>query len=54
MLVIYIRAAKFEEAKFSGTALGPEYDSYRSSTGLFIPNPFKRRFSGRRDRRAWQ
>jgi protein-S-isoprenylcysteine O-methyltransferase Ste14 len=53
MLVIYLRAARFEEAKFSATALGPEYSSYRSSTGLFIPNPFKH-FSARRDRRAWQ
>lgn len=53
MLVIYIRAAKFEEAKFAATSLGTEYSSYKASTGLFVPNPFKR-FSGRRTDRAWQ
>lgn len=41
MLAIYIRAARFEEAKFSASSLAPDYSNYRSSTGLFIPNPLK-------------
>ncbi len=53
MFFIYFRAAKFEEGKFSTTALAPEYRAFRESTGLFVPNPLKM-LHGRRERRAWQ
>ena len=37
MIVIYIRAAKFEEAKFEGSPLADEYRVYRSNTWAFFP-----------------
>ncbi len=41
MLAIYIKAAFFEEGKFSNTPLAGAYAEYRAHTGLFLPNPFK-------------
>jgi protein-S-isoprenylcysteine O-methyltransferase Ste14 len=41
MLVIYIRAARMEERKFTESPLAGTYALYRSRTGLFVPNPFK-------------
>ena len=43
MLVIYIRAAKAEEQKFTRSELAGTYESYRTRTGLFLPNPIKMR-----------
>ena len=41
MLMIYLRAAMLEERKFSRSALAEEYNSYRSYTAWFVPNPMK-------------
>ncbi len=41
MLVIYVRAAKLEEEKFTRSPLAGTYERYRSRTGLFLPNPVK-------------
>jgi protein-S-isoprenylcysteine O-methyltransferase Ste14 len=38
MVVLYYRAAHYEEDKFRTSSLGPAYKSYRASTGLFFPN----------------
>lgn len=37
MVIIYIRAARQEEEKFSRTSLAPVYRDYRSRTGLLTP-----------------
>lgn len=37
MLVIYYRAARFEEAKFGDSDLASAYEEYRSKTGAFLP-----------------
>lgn len=34
---IYFKAAKFEEEKFSRSALAKEYEIYKENTGMFIP-----------------
>jgi protein-S-isoprenylcysteine O-methyltransferase Ste14 len=39
IVVIYVIAARDEEAKFSRTAMGPRYEEYRRNTGLFWPMP---------------
>lgn len=36
-VVLYTRAARFEEAKFSHSALKSSYDGYKASTGMFFP-----------------
>jgi len=41
MLVVYARAARLEEAKFTRSGLASSYEHYRSQTGLFLPNPVK-------------
>ena len=41
MLIIYTRAAKLEEEKFTRSPLAETYKSYRTRTGLFLPNPIK-------------
>jgi protein-S-isoprenylcysteine O-methyltransferase Ste14 len=41
MIVLYYRAARYEERKFAASALGESYRSYRSRTGLFLPSPIK-------------
>jgi protein-S-isoprenylcysteine O-methyltransferase Ste14 len=50
MLVIYIWAARAEEDKFMRSPLAGLYRTYRSRTGLFLPNPFKLFVA----RRAWR
>jgi protein-S-isoprenylcysteine O-methyltransferase Ste14 len=50
MLVLYIRAAHFEERKFSSSPLAGEYDLYRTRTGLMAPNPLKLALSTKRSR----
>lgn len=37
MLVLYWRAAKFEEGKFAASALATEYELYRQRAGMFFP-----------------
>ena len=37
ILVIYITAARMEEAKFANTAMAAEYEEYRRTTGFFFP-----------------
>lgn len=37
ILIIYFRAAKFEEAKFSLSPMREDYASYKESTGMFLP-----------------
>jgi protein-S-isoprenylcysteine O-methyltransferase Ste14 len=41
MLIIYTRAAKLEEEKFTRSSLAETYKSCRTRTGLFLPNPIK-------------
>ena len=41
MAVIYLRAAIQEEQKFFHSPLATAYRSYRTRTGLIIPNPWK-------------
>jgi protein-S-isoprenylcysteine O-methyltransferase Ste14 len=41
MLVVYARAARLEEEKFTRSGLASSYEQYRSQTGLFLPNPLK-------------
>lgn len=36
-LVLYVQAARMEEAKFAGTPLADEYAAYRRRTGFFWP-----------------
>jgi protein-S-isoprenylcysteine O-methyltransferase Ste14 len=38
MLAVYVRAARMEESKFSGSSLTSEYEAYRARTGLFLPS----------------
>ena len=33
----YLNAARFEEAKFARSALGPAYQNYSDRTGMFVP-----------------
>jgi protein-S-isoprenylcysteine O-methyltransferase Ste14 len=37
MTLLYVRAAKFEENKYSGSLLADDYQSYKRQTGMFIP-----------------
>jgi protein-S-isoprenylcysteine O-methyltransferase Ste14 len=37
MLVIYLRAAQKEEAKFAASPLRHEYEAYRERTAMFLP-----------------
>jgi protein-S-isoprenylcysteine O-methyltransferase Ste14 len=53
MFVIYLIAAAEEEKKFLRSPLADAYAQYRARTGLFFPNPLKRRFVSVR-RRATQ
>ena len=41
MLVIYLRAARFEERKFLDSALARPYRDYQARTGQLLPNPWK-------------
>ncbi len=41
MFVLYLSAARNEEDKFASSPLAESYAKYRSSTGRFIPSPFK-------------
>jgi protein-S-isoprenylcysteine O-methyltransferase Ste14 len=41
MLLIYLRAARLEEAKFTRSELAGRYARYRSRTGQLFPNPWK-------------
>jgi protein-S-isoprenylcysteine O-methyltransferase Ste14 len=41
MVIIYLRAATVEEAKFSRSSLAEEYERYRAHTALLVPNPMK-------------
>jgi protein-S-isoprenylcysteine O-methyltransferase Ste14 len=41
MFVIYLRAARFEERKFLGSALARPYRDYQARTGQLLPNPWK-------------
>ena len=41
MLLVYLKAARMEEQKFTSSPLASRYEQYRSRTGLFFPNPFK-------------
>jgi protein-S-isoprenylcysteine O-methyltransferase Ste14 len=41
MVVIYWRAARIEEEKFSRSSLAAEYQKYRARTPLLVPNPMK-------------
>jgi protein-S-isoprenylcysteine O-methyltransferase Ste14 len=41
MVVLYYVAAKTEEQKFAQSAVAQQYALYRSTTGLFFPNPLK-------------
>ncbi len=41
MLILYIRAVKQEEGKFSQSALSDQYVMYRRNTGMLAPNPLK-------------
>ena len=51
MLVIYLLAAAEEEDKFTRSPLAAAYQQYRARTGLFLPNPLKLYFAGRK--RSW-
>lgn len=48
MLAIYIYAARLEERKFQSTDLAGLYETYRSRTGRFLPNPMKLLVASRR------
>lgn len=37
LIAFYVGAARGEERKFAATALGPDYQRYRESTGFFWP-----------------
>jgi len=41
MIVIYWKAATFEEEKFSRSPLAGDYQRYRARTALLFPNPMK-------------
>lgn len=49
MIVLYYRAARYEESKFAASALGASYRWYRSRTGLFLPNPIKMIYRSKSD-----
>ena len=50
MLIVYVRAARMEEDKFSRSPLASAYWQYRLRTGMFFPNPVKWITAGRRAR----
>jgi protein-S-isoprenylcysteine O-methyltransferase Ste14 len=54
MLVVYIKAAATEEAKFAGSELAEHYRMYRDRTGLFLPSPRKTLFRRRTTARSGQ
>ena len=39
--VLYVIAARMEEADIMTSKLAPEYSRYRAATGMLLPNPFK-------------
>jgi protein-S-isoprenylcysteine O-methyltransferase Ste14 len=41
--VLYVIAARMEEADIMASKLAPEYSKYRAATGMLLPNPFKAR-----------
>jgi protein-S-isoprenylcysteine O-methyltransferase Ste14 len=41
MIIIYWKAARIEEEKFSRSSLAAEYQSYRARTSWLVPNPMK-------------
>jgi protein-S-isoprenylcysteine O-methyltransferase Ste14 len=41
MVIIYWKAAKIEEEKFSRSSLAKEYERYRERTAWLVPNPMK-------------
>jgi protein-S-isoprenylcysteine O-methyltransferase Ste14 len=42
MAAIYWRAIQIEEAKFSGSAMAPDYLAYKARTGMLLPMPARR------------
>lgn len=42
MLALYTGVALFEESRFDASGLHDEYAVYRSTTGMFLPAPWKR------------
>jgi protein-S-isoprenylcysteine O-methyltransferase Ste14 len=41
MVIVYWKAAKIEEEKFSRSALAADYQRYRERTARLVPNPMK-------------
>lgn len=42
MIIVYVRAARFEEKKFEESTLADEYRKYRSQAGAFFPKVLRR------------
>jgi protein-S-isoprenylcysteine O-methyltransferase Ste14 len=43
IILLYVAAARMEEADIMRSTLAPGYSLYRANTGMLIPNPFKAR-----------
>jgi protein-S-isoprenylcysteine O-methyltransferase Ste14 len=41
MLIVYWRAARWEENKFAHSSLAERYAAYRAEVGMLMPNPLK-------------